>query len=281
MPKMMNNLIEFPEIKASDRILILAPHIDDEIVSSAGIIQQANQTGSEILIIYATNGDNPPYTLVRKLLKPSWFVSFGKKRMAEAKKAIAVLGLKEENLIFLGYPDNGLEQMFNRSIPHTSRSTRLNHNPYQGTYSGYDISGNPARYREKQQYTKDNLINDLSEITNNFKPTLVIIPHSKDKHPDHKSLFHYWQKVVVKNKIHPDQYAYLVHFKSFPQKKGLLQPPKELAFKRNWHSFNLSSDQEEKKMKAVMQNASQLKRFSISNLLKAFIRKNEIFEKID
>jgi len=274
MPEMMNNLIEFPEIKTSDRILILAPHIDDEIVSSAGIIQQANQTDSEILIIYATNGDNSPYALVRKLLKPSWFVSFGKKRMAEARKAIAVLGLKEENLIFLGYPDNGLKQMFNRLIPYTSRSTRLNFNPYQGTY------------REKQQYTKDNLINDLSEITNSFKPTLAIVPHPKDKHPDHKSLFYYWKEVVVKDKIHPGQYAYLVHFKSFPQKKGLkkdelLQPPEELAFKRNWHSFNLSLDQKEKKMEAVMQNASQLKRFSISNLLKAFIRKNEIFEKTE
>lgn len=275
MPKIMNNLIEFPEIKASDRILILAPHIDDEIISSAGIIQQANQTGSKILIVYATNGDNPPYALVRKLLKPNWFVSFGKKRMAEARKATAVLGLKKENLIFLGYPDNGLEQMFNRSIPYTSGSTRLNYNPYQGTYSGYD------GYRQKQQYTRDNLINDLSEITNNFKPTLVIIPHSKDKHPDHMSLFYYWKKVVVKDKIHSGQYAYLIHFKSFPRKKGLLQPPKELALKRNWHSFNLSLDQEEKKMEAVMQNASQFKKFLINNLLKAFIRKNEIFEKTE
>ena len=280
MAEIINNLntkeplLEFPEIKTSDRILILAPHIDDEIVSSAGIIQQANQAGSKILIIYATNGDNSLYVLMRKLLRPNWFISFGKKRMAEARKATAVLRLKEENLIFLGYPDNGLKQMSNRSIPCTSRSTRLNFNPYQGTY------------REKQQYTKDNLINDLSEIANNFKPTIVIIPHPEDKHPDHKSLFHYWKEVAVKDKIHPDQYAYLVHFKSFPWKKGskkdeLLQPPKELPLKRSWHSFNLSSDQEKKKIEAVRQNASQLKRFSTSNLLKAFIRKNEIFEKME
>jgi len=263
-----SGLKEFPEIKTSDRILILAPHIDDEVISSAGIIQQIRQKGVKAIVVYITNGDDPPYTPVKRLFKPSWFVSFGKKRMAEAKKAALFLGLNNDNLIFLGYPDKGLKAMFDDQAVFTSKSTRLNYNPYSDTY------------RQKQLYTRENLINDLTSITASFKPTMVIVSHPKDNHPDHQSLFWFWQEVMIQNNLNLNQYAYLVHFKSYPNKRGWLQPPIKLA-NSSWHNFDLSPIQKQKKLAAVKANASQLARLSVRDLLKALVRENEIFEKIN
>jgi len=263
-----SGLKEFPEIKTSDRILILAPHIDDEVISSAGIIQQIRQKGVKAIVVYITNGDDPPYTPVKRLFKPSWFVSFGKKRMAEAKKAALFLGLNNDNLIFLGYPDKGLKAMFDDQAVFTSKSTRLNYNPYSDTY------------RQKQLYTRENLINDLTSIATDFQPTMVIISHPKDNHPDHQFLFWFWQKVMAENNLNPDQYAYLIHFKYYPRKRSRLQPPIKLA-SNCWHSFDLSPAQKQKKKAAVNANASQLKRLSFRGLLKTLVRDNEIFEKIN
>lgn len=263
------DLKNFPEIRAGDRILVLAPHVDDEVISSAGVIQQAGERGADVLVVYATNGDDPPYTPLRKLLGPGWFVAYGKKRMAEARKAASLLGLNNNSLVFLGYPDNGLKPMFDNKAAFTSKSTRLNYNPYQETY------------RQKQLYSGENLINDLSAIAADFKPTMVIMPHPKDNHPDHRFLFWFWQKITANSNHDFGQYAYLIHFKSYPPKKGWLRPPIRLAISNCWHNFNLSLVQKQKKLAAVKANRSQLTRFGLKNLLKTLVRQNEIFEKID
>ncbi|MBU4350748.1 MAG: PIG-L family deacetylase [Desulfobacteraceae bacterium] len=264
-----SDLRKFPEIKTNDRILVLAPHIDDEVISSAGIIQQAKQKKAEVIIVYATNGDDPLYTGIKRLLGPNWFISFGKKRMAEARKAAPFLSLNNDNLVFLGYPDNGLKPMFDNKAAFTSKSTRLNYSPYSDTYC------------QKQLYTGENLISDLINITADFKPTVVIVPHPKDNHPDHQSLFWFWQKAMAGNNLNSNQYTYLVHFKYYPPKRGWLRPPTRLAGSNCWYSFDLSLVQRQKKLGAIKANASQLSRFSISHLLKSLVRGNEIFEKID
>ena len=38
-------------------ILIVAPHPDDEVLSSGGLIQKAVKSGKSVHIIYLTNGD--------------------------------------------------------------------------------------------------------------------------------------------------------------------------------------------------------------------------------
>ncbi|MHB8276233.1 MAG: PIG-L family deacetylase, partial [Candidatus Humimicrobiaceae bacterium] len=47
----------FDPISSDDKILILAPHPDDEAISSAGIIQKALSAGAKIRIVYLTNGE--------------------------------------------------------------------------------------------------------------------------------------------------------------------------------------------------------------------------------
>ena len=42
----------------TDRVLILAPHPDDEAIGCAGVIQQAVSSGAQVRIAYLTNGDH-------------------------------------------------------------------------------------------------------------------------------------------------------------------------------------------------------------------------------
>ncbi len=49
---------ELESFKKNERILILAPHPDDESIACAGIIQKALGAGAQVRIVYLTNGDH-------------------------------------------------------------------------------------------------------------------------------------------------------------------------------------------------------------------------------
>src|SRR5882757_725225 len=48
----------FPPITADDRIVVVAPHPDDEVLGAGGLIQQARAVGAEVHVIYLTSGDH-------------------------------------------------------------------------------------------------------------------------------------------------------------------------------------------------------------------------------
>ncbi|MCX6816635.1 MAG: PIG-L family deacetylase [Candidatus Beckwithbacteria bacterium] len=274
-------LARFPDLTNHDRILILAPHVDDEVISSAGIINHALKTGAAIKIVYLTNGDNSLSAVIKEnrnlKLSPNEFVSLGEQRMSEAKAATAVLGLTADNLIFLGYPDQGLTPMFNKyydpSNPYASKGTEFTYNPYSGTY------------KSGQLYTGTNVVNDLNEIIQSFNPTVIIAPHPRDIHPDHHAAYLFLEKVLNENSLRPQIFTYLVHYPRFPVDKKLasnqfLYPPKKLYTQEGWYSYDLSPDQITIKLEAVKQNVSQKEFGRVYDLLQSFVKKNEIFEKM-
>jgi len=272
-------LAKFPEIYSTDRILIIAPHIDDEIISSGGLIQEALSRKAKIKIVYLTNGDNNYLSVINinKNLQenPNNFINLGQKRMKEAKEATKVLGLTMDDLIFLGYPDNGLKNLLRENFltAYTHKAFKLNYNPYTGTY------------KEQQLYKGINLFNDLKEIIMDYQPTIIILPHPRDANPDHSAGYYFTLSALEETEIRPHLFAYLVHYKNFPLEKGLhldkfLYPPNKLFSKEGWLSFNLTETQIHKKLEALSKNQTQLY-YSPSGgkfLLESFVRKNEIFE---
>lgn len=276
------SLDKFPNLTAKDRILILAPHIDDEVISSSGLIQQAKINSVPVKIVYLTNGDNNMVSIIKedKTLKmtPNEFVNLGYQRMGEAYKATAVLGLTAENLVFLGFPDQGLLPMFgkyfNADNPYPSRGTRFTYNPYEGTY------------KLAEDYTGTNVVNDLKEIINAYAPTIIIVSHPRDLHPDHKATYLFLEKVLADLDLKPKVYAYLVHYSGFPplkkyQPNDFLYPPRKLFSQKGWLSYDLSPEEENMKLAAVTMNASQKAIPRLYDLLTSLVKKNEIFEEIN
>src|SRR5882724_2787055 len=98
-----------PPITANDRIIVVAPHPDDEVLGAGGLIQQACAVGAEVHVIYLTSGDHNQIAFklykLRLHFSPRQYIAFGELRQREAESAAGILGMTREQLTFLGYPD--------------------------------------------------------------------------------------------------------------------------------------------------------------------------------
>ncbi len=280
---------EIPPFTKDDRVLIFAPHPDDETIGCAGVIQRALKSGSQVKVVYLTYGDNNIFSILfyNKLLFPlkliflrgADFVGLGQERKKEAISAMAILGLKEDNLVFLGYPDHGTDQIF---VFHWGRRK-----PYRSFFS--ERSSVP--YKDSKSYNKDfkgdNVLDDVKRIILDYKPTKIFVSHPADLNGDHWALYLYtgvaladlYQKIPD-----PQVYPYLVHVPAWPLPRNYhpeleIELPKEFfadssaALNINW--FKLSPEEIEKKHAAMLAYKSQT---AISAFyLLAFVRQNELF----
>jgi len=53
-----------PTLNSDDRIMVLAPHPDDESIGCGGIIQQAVAMKLPVRIVWLTNGDNNEWSFI-------------------------------------------------------------------------------------------------------------------------------------------------------------------------------------------------------------------------
>ena len=269
-------------IVKDDRILILAPHPDDEAIACAGVIQEALKKGARIKIVYLTNGDHNQLAFIvyekRLVFRKGEFIHMGEVRRQEAQKAMAGLGLKPENLIFLGYPDFGTFAMFSRywasQKPFKSLLTRMTKVPY------------PENYSYGRDYTPRNILSDLEDIIENYRPNKIFVSHPADTNGDHRS-FNLFLSVAMWNlegKIPlPKIYAYLVHHTDWPLPRKYhpeldMSAPEDLKDAGRWLSFGLSPEAIERKYNAIGEYKSQTE--SSAFYLFSFARKNELFQRL-
>src|SRR5271157_4483859 len=123
-----------PLITKETRLMVFSPHPDDESLGAAGLIQRVIKTGGSVRVVFVTNGDGFPEAVEMgdHISNPTAkdFREYGEDRMYESLKALAMLGMKESDVIFLRFPDGGLSAL--RSKPggkaerYTSPTTREN-----------------------------------------------------------------------------------------------------------------------------------------------------------
>lgn len=273
-----NYLINIKVPKNSDRVLIVAPHCDDETLGAGELIENTIKNGGKVKVIVVTNGDG--FTDAIELnhfkfrLKSSDYVGFGYTRQKESVKALEYLGVKKQDIIFLGYPDGGMEHLWrnnwDKTNPYTSRFTKTNINPYENSFS------------KASAYAGENVIADISKILKDYKPTYIVFPHPNDKHPDHWAVNGFIKYVLTYMKYSPQkELLYLVHRGDWPtpmrtDKDLYLVPPFKLVFKgTEWFKFNLNKNEIERKEKAIHLYNTQIK--VLRPLMTAFERKNELF----
>lgn len=107
-----------------EHVLIISPHPDDECLAAAGVIVKSLSKNDKIKVVMMTCGDSSlkAAQLYTKKNNPSPedFKNLGLARAKETGQALAQLGLGQENIRFLGYPDGGLtlaSEDFD-SVPH-------------------------------------------------------------------------------------------------------------------------------------------------------------------
>jgi LmbE family N-acetylglucosaminyl deacetylase len=265
------------EIKEKERVIIFAPHPDDEILGCSGLISSVLEKDGNIWIVYLTNGDHNQlvFKLYEKkpILTPSDYIKLGEIRREESIKATGILGLEKRNLIFLGYPDFGTlkiwKEFWNTKKPYKSFVTKASSVPYKENYS----FGKP--------YIGESIVSDIENIIKEIKPTKIFVTSPFDFNVDHRALFNFVNLAIL-NTIEsnqPEIYCYLIHFKNWPipskylPEENLL-PPQLLKF-LDWYILNLENQKITKKYNSLNCFNSQI--VVKKNWFFSFIRKNEIF----
>ncbi len=136
------------------RVLVIAPHPDDESLGSGGLIQRTREAGGAVRVVFVTDGDNNPWpqrVMERRLIVgPSERAAWGQRRRAEAMAATQRLGLSPADAVFLGLPDQGLTSQL--------------------------LSGD-GHFRQR-----------LRQEIDAFSPTVIASPAIHDHHADHSAI---------------------------------------------------------------------------------------------
>lgn len=285
-----------PELTATDlkpfslagyqRLLILAPHCDDETLGTGGLILAAERAGIQIRVVIATNGDGYFFATAQDFRKvyprAQDFIRFGELRQQESLAALKILGLKAEQVTFLSYPDRGTPAEWN---DYWSAQ-----NPYRSPYSQDAKSPYPLTYNPKSVYAGEDYLADLVSILNSYRPDLVVYPNPDDVHPDHWGL-NVFTRLAVAEVTHGNaafrstQLTYLIHRPDFPTIRGfkpqenLVPPPALYALYPDWVRLDLTAADIQRKGKAVQAYKSQLP--LLRGLMDSFVRTNELFAPVD
>ncbi|MFH1191213.1 MAG: PIG-L family deacetylase [Candidatus Omnitrophota bacterium] len=278
-------LAELELFKQDERILILAPHPDDESIACAGIIQKALSAGARVRIVYLTNGDHNEFAFIvyekRITMRQNEFIYLGKLRQKESIKSMKFLGLSEKDLVFLGYPDYGTFEIFCKywqtasvaaDKPFRDRLTRISSVPYKESLS----------YGAK--YYGENILSDLTKQILDYQPDKIFVSHPADVNVDHKALYLFLQVALsdLETRIaKPLIYSYLVHCAGWPKPRHFhpelkLYPPRKfIGSKLNWLQSALSPEELVRKYRSILFYKSQTQ--SSAFYLFSFARKNELF----
>lgn len=278
-------LQSFPAVQKQTRLLVIAPHCDDEALGCGAIIHDVIQAGGQVLVVIMTNGDG--FTIAteeefhRLFLTQADYVNSGYTRQKETIQALQLLGVPEKQIVFLGYPDRGLKSLW---ADHWDNSE-----PYQSRYTGSDHSPYNNSYQQNAPYAGHAVLGNLEQIMLAFQPNLILAPHPADEHSDHATT---WAFVVASlAKLNSSKivsgvnlYTYLIHRGDFPIPHGykidaLLSPPRPLYQNQpnKWFTYSVDSTIEALKAQSIKEYVSQTRVPIMSSLLYSFIRKNELF----
>lgn len=267
-------------IKNTDKILIIAPHPDDEAIACAGIIQHGLKIGAQVRVLYLTNGDHNQLAFIvyekRLTFRKGEFIHMGEVRRTEAIKAMKLLGLNEQQLIFLGYPDFGTFAIFRNfwqtDKPYRSILTRVSHVPYKENFS-FGAS-----------YTGESILKDIEDVLSEYKPNKIFVSHPLDINSDHRAAYLFLEIALADLNTAlsaPKIYPYLIHWKSWPLPRGYhpqnrLSIPQDLNGSQiRWISYDLTASESDKKHKAILCYKSQTESSGV--YLLSFARNNELF----
>lgn len=267
------------------RLLVFAPHCDDETLGCAGLIQQTIAAGGKVKIVFLTNGDGFRMAVQRNArslkVEPQDYVAFAEMRQRETQAALEHLGVKRDDIVFLGYPDRGLmalwESHWTPDKPYTSIYTRRASSPY------------PVTFNPKATYCGQDLTQDIGTTLREFQPTLVTVTHPLDDHPDHAAASAFVTEACRALKADKQTAAwsrklrlsyYLVHRGDWPLPMGdhrtdpLVPPAEMLSEETDWKRLGLSTSQTRAKAETIALYASQTA--MMDRFLSSFARPNEI-----
>jgi len=206
-------------------VLVFSPHCDDETISGAGLIQRAIKNGAKVDIVLVTDCNKQHAE---------------EKRFEETKGALRVLGVSDQRLVYLNYPDGNLHKE--------------------------DEAAVAQHFQDVIDQLKPDLLIAPTDRDTHLDHRVTGRLIQQIARADQIALYQYL--------VH---YPYFPSPKKFMPNDYLLPPLKLITFDKKWMKLDLLESEEDIKNEAVLQYKSQLKNRMIRGILLGSIRKNELF----
>jgi LmbE family N-acetylglucosaminyl deacetylase len=146
--------MNMPPLTSRSRVMMFAPHPDDESLAAGVFLQRAVAAGAAVRVVYATDGERncwPQRVLERKIrISDDDRLRWGTRRQGEALAALQVLGIAPESVEFLSLPDQGVTDLLLRGCGATMQR--------------------------------------LATVISDWESTHLLLPSIADTHPDHSGL---------------------------------------------------------------------------------------------
>lgn len=181
------------QLSAGDRLLVFAPHPDDEAIACGGLLLAARSAGAARGVIVVTDGDNNPWP--QRWIEKRWRIDaaararWGARRRAEAQAALEMLGVDSVDRSFLGLPDSGLTSML-------VRETEV-------------------------------LVGQFAAQISRFRPTRIALPALADEHPDHSAVHVAVRLALTRLSMSAELLVYAVHGASKDRWEGIIHLSEE------------------------------------------------------
>jgi LmbE family N-acetylglucosaminyl deacetylase len=165
-------------------ILVVGPHPDDETMIAGGRTRAAVLAGDTVHVVVATNGDNDGKAA-------------GLVREAESVAAARVLGVPEENVVFLGYGDQSLYRIWSSK---------------DGTAVFKSAAGQTATYANRGlgrvdfhrfrtgaagPYSRETALDDFKALITTFHPDEIYTVSFWDNHGDHAATAYFINEALI------------------------------------------------------------------------------------
>jgi LmbE family N-acetylglucosaminyl deacetylase len=258
-------------LEATERLAIIAPHPDDETLGCGGLIWEARQRSIPVSIIFLTNGDGNRVgtSLAYRRLRPSstQYREYGQDRQAESLRAIRELGVQPSSAFFLGLPDQGLTRIARTGGLVRSRYTAASASPYLKTLA--------------TPYSHTAVLQRLSHLLEELRPTVLLLPLLEDSHKDHRAAGNLAYTAARELSLTPRLFGYPIHYRFFPKPGGVntelpLLPPRWHERHADFLELPLSNEAVAAKSAAVETYESQLEIPLLGKLMRSLVRHNEL-----
>jgi LmbE family N-acetylglucosaminyl deacetylase len=261
---------------SGQRVLVFAPHPDDEVLGAGGLLYEACRQGAQVHVAFLTSGDGFRFCAAARYRR--WPARAAMRRLArdreeEARRALSHLGVGAEQITFLRYPDRGLAPLWlhawTEDSPHTS--------PHTGAFSTGEAV--PTLYCGAA------VLEGIQRLLERAQPDFVYAPDPADDHPDHWAGYCFVPAALERLAGRagwkaPHFRTCLVHRGEWPQPRGRypslsLSPPRVLdGLGVRWEEVILSPEAVAAKSRALEEHRSQ--GTLAGSFLSTFIRRNEL-----
>ena len=169
--------MNLPLLTSRSRVMLFAPHPDDESLATGVYLQRALAAGAAVRVVYATDGERnywPQRVLERKVrIREMDRRRWGARRREEALAALGTLGIGPASVTFLSLPDQGVTDLLLEGCSET--------------------------------------LQRLALTIGAWRPTHLLMPSAADTHPDHSGLA-VLLGVVLDDYLPPQERLMRIHY---------------------------------------------------------------------